>query len=70
MNDGDEDLRELFATARAIYFAMLHGAITTQQAKLRTKPILKNINTSVEIIAKKYKVKPQYITFQDLGISF
>ena len=68
MVDGkDEDLRELLATARAIHFAMKNGAITYQQAKLRTKPILRRINTSIEQIAKEYKVKPKYISFQDLG---
>lgn len=67
MVDGNEDLRELLATARAIHFAYQHDAITLPQAKLRAKPILQRINASIELIAKEFKVKPKYITFQDLG---
>ncbi len=67
MEDGNEDLRELLAIARAIHFAYQHNAITRQQAKLRTKPILQRINATVELIAKEFKVKPKYITFQELG---
>lgn len=70
MYDEHGDVREQFAEARAIYYAMLHGAITYQQAKLRTKPILDHINTSIAFIAKKHKVKPKYITFYNLGINF
>ena len=67
VDDENEDLRELLATARAIHFAYLHNAITRQQAKRLTKPILQRINTTVELIAKEFKVKPRYITFQELG---
>ncbi len=67
MEDGDEDLRELLATARAIYFAYQQEAITFQQAKSRTQPLLISINEAITKIAKKYRVKPQYISFSDLG---
>jgi hypothetical protein len=63
----DENLRELYAIARAIHFAMRQGAISPQQAKQRTNPILNRINTSIKLIAKKYNKTPRYITFQDLG---
>lgn len=63
----DENLRELYATARAIHFAMRQGAISSQQAKQRTNPILNRINGSIKLIAKKYNKTPRYITFQDLG---
>ena len=69
MYDGNGDLREQFAEARAIYYAMLHGAITYQQAKLRTKPILQRINTSIALIARKHQVKPKFISFHSLGIN-
>jgi hypothetical protein len=67
MKDGNEDLRELLATARAIHFAYQQGAITLQQAKDRTKPLLLSINKAVTLIAKEFKVKPKYISFGDLG---
>ena len=70
MSCKNESLREMLAEARAIYYAMTHGAITYQQAKLQTMPILDRINTSITLIAKKYKVKPKYITFYHLGRNF
>ena len=69
MNNEKEDLRDLFAEARAIYLAMSHSLITYQQVKFRTKPTLKRINDTIELLAKEYKVKPKYITFQDLGVN-
>ena len=69
MEIGNENLRDLFAEARAIYFAMLNDAITPQQAKSLTKPILRRINVFVAVIAKEYNVKPRFISFQDLGAS-
>lgn len=69
MDDENGDLKGLLAEARAIHFAMKHGVITYQQAKLRTQPILLRINAAVERISKEYKVKPKYIRFQDLGRS-
>lgn len=67
MQDEVLGLRELLGEARAIHFSMRHGAISYEQAKLRTKPLLLQINTAIELIAKKYKVKSRYISFQDLG---
>lgn len=69
MNDKNKDLRELLAQARAIHFSMKLGGITYEQAKFRVKPILCRINTAVELIAEKYKVKPKFVKFQDLGRS-
>lgn len=66
-NELDGDLREVLAEARAIYFAMIHGAITSQQAKFRTKPHLRKINKAIDIIAKKYNENPKHISFSDLG---
>lgn len=67
MDSRNENLRELYATARAIHFAMRQGAISSQQAKQHTNPILIRINASIKLIAKKYNKTPRYITFQDLG---
>jgi len=69
MQNADKDVHKLFAEARAIYFTMQHGAITYQQAKLRTKPLLRKINLTVAVIAEKHNVKPKYVTFQDLGVA-
>lgn len=65
--DRDNNLKELLAEARACYLAMQHGAITYEQAKLRVQPILRRLNVHVGQIAKKHKVMPRYIKFQDLG---
>lgn len=71
MNSGrDEDLRELFGQARAIYLVMACGQISYQDAKNRTKPLLQKINKATEVIAKKYHQKPKMITFNDLGRNF
>lgn len=67
MVDGNSDLKDLLATARAIHFAYQQGAITYQEAKQRSRPLLLRINKSVCAIAKKFKVKPRLITFSDLG---
>lgn len=67
MDDENKDLRELLATARAIHFAYQQDAITLQQAKDRSKPILRRINNAITLIAKEFNVKPKYISFQDLG---
>ncbi len=67
MSSEKNDLRELLAEARAIHFAMSHGQLTYEQAKLLTNPILRSVNDHVGRIAKEYRVKPKYIKFQDLG---
>ncbi len=67
MQDEVLGLRELLGEARAIHFSMRYGAISYEQAKLRTKPLLLQINTAIELIAQKHKVKPSYISFQNLG---
>ncbi len=61
------DLKDLFAQARAIHFAMKNGAITYQQAQLRTLPALNILNKKARLIAKKHGATPKLITFQDLG---
>lgn len=67
MDDGNKNLRNLLAEARAIHLAMQHGAISYQQAKLRVQPTLRLLNDHIKLIAKRHKVKPRYIKFQDLG---
>ena len=62
-----EDPKELLAEARAIHFAMRNGAITYQQAKERTKPILQRLNAILAKIAKKHNRKPMVVRFHDLG---
>lgn len=66
MNDNN-NIKNLLAEARAIHFAMSHGQLTYEQAKLRVQPILRHVNAIVGLIAKEHKVKPKYIKFQDLG---
>ena len=63
-------VKDLLAEARAIHFAMRNGAITYQDAKNRVQPILLVINNHVGQVAKRNKVKPRFIRFQDLGRSF
>jgi hypothetical protein len=66
----DRNLRELLGEARAIHFAMIHGELSYLEAKNRTKPLLQEVNLAIDIIAKKYKKKPKYIKFIDLGSRF
>lgn len=66
MNNAN-DLKELLAEARAIHLAMSYGQLTYEQAKLRVQPILLSVNTIVRLIAKRNKMKPKHIRFQDLG---
>lgn len=64
-----DNLRGLLGEARAIFLTFRYRAITQQEAQHRTKPILILLNSRIKTLAKKYKVKPKYITFQDLGRS-
>lgn len=66
----DRDLKDLLAQARAIHFAMAHGQLSYREAKEKTRPLLQEINVAIEVIAKKYKKKPMYIKFVDLGSRF
>ncbi len=68
-NNENTNLRELLGEARAIHFAMRHGAISYERARQQLKPILQKINLGIEVIAKDCGVKPKYIKFQDLGRS-
>lgn len=61
------DLKEVLAEARAIFNAYRFGAITEEQAKARTKPHLKLINSHIEKLAKEYKQRPKFVYFRDLG---
>lgn len=61
------ELKDLLGEARAIHYAMQHGAISYERAKYLTKPILDRINNAIGLIAKKHKVKPEYIRFHNLG---
>ena len=66
----DKNLKELLGEARAIYFVMTCGKISYKEAKNRTKPLLLEINIAIETIAKKYKQRPKYVKFNDLGSRF
>lgn len=68
MQKPDKEVKELLAEARAIHFAMRNGILSYQQAKRKTTPLLQQINTHVKLIAIKHRVKPRYVTFQDLGV--
>lgn len=63
----NNNVRELLGEARAIHFAMRHGQISYNEAKLRVKPVLLRLNGVIDKIAARHKVKPKYIKFQDLG---
>lgn len=68
MSSEKNDLRELLAEARAIHFAMQHGQLTYEEAKLRVQPILHRVNTVVGLISKEHNIKkPRFIKFQNLG---
>lgn len=69
MKTKNKGSRELLGEAKAIHFAMRHGQITYEQAKLRVQPILRHVNAIVDLIAKEYNAKPKHIKFQDLGRS-
>lgn len=67
MKDKNIDTKQILAEARAIHFAMRNGAITYQEAKIRTKPYLACINGVFKSIGEKHKMKATVINFQDLG---
>lgn len=67
MSGDNNNLKDLLGEARAIHYAMQHGAIGYQDAKRLVQPILRSVNAIVELIAKQYQVKPRYVKFQDLG---
>jgi len=59
-------LDEILAEARAIKFAMKHGALSYPQAKERVKPLLEKVNLVGKEISKRYRRKFKPITFTDL----
>lgn len=65
--DKNTNISDLLAQGRAIHFAMRNGAITYDEAKIRVQPILVSVNNHIRQIAKRHKVKPRFIRFQDLG---
>ena len=67
MKNENNNVRELLAQARAIHFAMSHGQLTYEQAKLLVTPMLLKLNSAIGLIAKEHRVKPKFIRFQDLG---
>lgn len=63
----NKELHDLLAEARAIRLAMVHGAISYEDAKKRINYSLEKLNIAGANIAKKYGVKYKKITFQTLG---
>lgn len=61
--------QNLLAEARAIHLIMHHGLISFEEAKAKTRPMLKTINQQVVQIAAKYNQRPKLLKFQDLGRS-
>lgn len=61
------NIRDLLAEARAVHLAMKYGAISYEQAKVRTQPMLMEINRHLRRAARRKKVKYKTIIFQDLG---
>lgn len=59
--------RELFAEARAIHLAMQNGAVAYVRARELVQPLLTAINSRARRIARKHRVVPKEIKFQDLG---
>lgn len=69
MNNNEVNLRELLSEARAIHFAMKHGALSYERAAVMTRPYLEVINKKIRRIARQYKTRPKEMCFQDLGRS-
>lgn len=67
MNKNKYKLRELFAEARAIYFALLNNAVPKENGIQKIKIILAEINKQTSQIAKKHGVKHKDLTYKDLG---
>jgi hypothetical protein len=63
----NQKLDRLTAEARAIKYALIHGALSYSEAKKRIEPLLEEVNKVGKQIAKKYKVKYKEIRIQDLG---
>ena len=63
----NRELHDLLAEARAIRFALVHGAISYEDAKQRINSSLEKLNIVGAGIAKKYGVKYKKITFQTIG---
>lgn len=59
--------QDLLAEARAIHIAIRGGAITYDEAKRKTKPLLDIVNARIKQIAVKYGQKPKLLVLQDLG---
>ena len=62
----NQRLDEILAEARAIKFAMKHGALPYSEAKERVTPILEKVNAVGKDIAKKYGRTHRIIRFNDL----
>lgn len=45
---------------------LFYGEITYEQAKAEAEPIIAEINKKAAELAKKYGVKPQYVSFQSI----
>lgn len=67
MSNKNNELMQQFNEGRAIYFAMIHGAISYEQAKILTTPLLRKLNTAMGLIAKKHNVKATLLIFHDFG---
>jgi len=67
MKNGKINLRELMAEARAIHLAMRQGAMTYEEAKIKTRPYLDIVNRESAKIARKYGQRPSKIKFHHLN---
>ncbi|MDE2026408.1 MAG: hypothetical protein KGJ07_07990 [Patescibacteria group bacterium] len=67
MKNNKYKLRELFAEARAIYFALLNNAVSKEKGIQKIEIILAEINKETSHIAKKHGIKHKDLTYKDLG---
>jgi hypothetical protein len=67
MTKNKNKLRDLFAEARAIYYALLNGAVSKEKGIQKIEIILAEINKEASHIAKKHGVKHKDLTYKDLG---
>ena len=64
--DCNSHLHDVLAQARALRYAVIHKAISYEDAKKKSETFLKIANNAGEKIAKKYRMKYRKIRFSDL----
>lgn len=65
-NATNEKLSDILAQAKAIRYAMIHKAISYEEAKKKAEALLQVVNAVGEKISKRYGRKYRKIRFTDL----